>query len=176
MDFKIKSYLNLLIYQLVEFGINLSQSTDSWSFIIPGIWCTRWAICCTRNLRKFYLGSMSLRSGLGLDVGVMSSLDGNAVRSSNGLGVLVQFCQGFWVLGPEDDGSLSGVERWLLWKGRVWVSSSRGTPTIRSCLIRGRRPCVDWLRGLEPKGGFPWLPVEDGGSRGDSSASKPVLS
>lgn len=62
---------------------------------------------------------MSLRSGLGLEEGVMSSLDGKAVRSSNGLGVLVQFCQGFWVVGPEDDGSLSGVERWLLWKGSV---------------------------------------------------------
>lgn len=122
-----------------------------------------------------YLESMSLRSGLGLEVGVISSLDGKAVRSSRGLGVLVQFCQGFCVAGPEDDGSLSGVERWL-WKGSVCVSSSRGTPTIRSCLRRGRRPCVDWLRGLEPRGGFPWLPVEDGASIGDSSASKPVLS
>lgn len=90
-----------------------------------------------------YLESMSLRSGLGLEEGVMSSLEGKAVRSSSGLGVLVQFCQGFWLAGPEEGGSLSGVERWLLWKGSVWVSSSRGTPTIRSCLRRGRRPCVD---------------------------------
>ncbi len=132
--------------------------------------------CGTAGTPLSYLESRSLRSGLGLEVGVRSSLEGKAVRSSSGLGVLVQFCQGFWEGGPEDCGSLSGVERWLLWKGSVWVSSSRGTPTIRSCLRRGRRPCVDWLRGLEPSGGFPWLPVEDGGSRGDSSASKPVLS
>lgn len=102
-----------------------------------------------------YLESMFLRSGLGLEVGVISSLDGNAVRSSKGLGVLVQFCQGFWEEGPVACGSLSGPGRWLLWKGSVCVSSSRGTPTIRSCLRRGRRPCVDWLRGLEPSGGFP---------------------
>ncbi|TNN38025.1 hypothetical protein EYF80_051811 [Liparis tanakae] len=92
--------------------------------------------------------------GLGLEVGVRSSLEGKAVRSSSGLGVLVQFCQGFWE-GCPDCGSMSGVERWLPWKGSVCVSSSRGTPTIRSCLMRGRRPCVDWLRGLEPSGGFP---------------------
>lgn len=66
-----------------------------------------------------YLESMFLRSGLGLEVGVMSSLDGKAVRSSNGLGVLVQFCQGFWEEGPVACGSLSGAERWLLWKGSV---------------------------------------------------------
>lgn len=108
----------------------------------------------TVGMQLIHLGSMSLRSGLGLEVGVMSSLDGNAVRSSSGLGVLVQFCQGFWEP-PEDCGSLSGPERWLPWNGSVWVSSSSGTPTIRSCLSRGRRPCADWLRGLEPSGGLP---------------------
>lgn len=66
-----------------------------------------------------YLESMFLRSGLGLEVGVISSLDGKAVRSSKGLGVLVQFCQGFWEEGPVACGSLSGTERWLLWKGSV---------------------------------------------------------
>lgn len=123
-----------------------------------------------------YLGSKSLRSGLGLEEGVRSSLEGKAVLSSSGLGVLVQFCQGFCGGCPEDCKSLSWLDRWLPWKGSVWVSSSKGTPTIRSCLRRGRRPCVDWLRGLEPSGGFPWLVEDDWGSRGDSSASKPVLS
>lgn len=137
------------------------QLKDSWSSIAP----------------LTYLDSISLRSGLGLEVGVRSNLEGKAVLSSNGLGVRVQFCQGFWEgWGPGAGVSLSGVDRWLLWKGSVWVSNSRGTPTIRSCLRSGRRPWVDWLRGLEPSGGFPWPAVGAGVSRGDSSASKPVLS
>lgn len=102
----------------------------------------------------------SFLSGNGLVVGVVSNLEGKAVLSSKGLGVLVQFCQGL-----EGGTSVSGVCLC------VDCSSSRGTPTILSCLIKGLRPWEAGFLDFELKRGLllAFSPVV-------SSATNPVLS
>lgn len=102
----------------------------------------------------------SFRSGKGLVVGVFSSLEGKAVLSSKGLGVLVQFCQG---LGGGTSDSCVFLS--------VGCSSSRGMPTILSCLINGLRPCADVLLDFVLRRGLAL-----GFSTVLSSATKPVLS